>query len=288
MNKSGKISQEIKEQAEYYVNNGYQSLLAYEVPGGGFQWCGHAPAVNVWTAYGLILFNDMAQVHDVDPAIIERTQNWLYQMQGQDGSWENNLTTTAFIMYCLTDSGATGPVIDKGISYIKQNLNSDIDPYTYALCTNALVSWNKSDSDTVKALESLYNMRTETEDIAYWDMSSSVVLLDGVSVSKLEPTALSAYAFLKAGKYSTTVNKSITFLIREKSPSGVWSSTQSTTLALKTLILSLGGNTEEVNGQAEIYVNDQKVESFSITPEDYDVFRQYDLGEYTKTGKKQC
>jgi len=285
MKKSKKISPDLQKQAEYYVNSGYQQLLAFEVPGGGFQWCGHSPAVDIWTAYGLMLFHEMSQVHDVDPAILDRTKKALLAMQGQDGSWSGNLTTTAFIMYCLTESGFKDSSLANGINYIKQNLSDNLDAYTYALCVNALFSYDPSDSTAQKALQKLYNRRIEKGDIAYWPMKSQVANLDGVIITDLEPTALATYAFLKADKYSDTVNKAITYIIRAKSPNGIWASTQGTVLSLKALILSLGGTTEKVNGQADIFINGERVESFSITPEDYDVFRQFDLLKYTKTGK---
>ena len=39
------------------------------------------------TAYGLQEFGDMSRVHDVDPALIKRTAEWLLSQQQADGSW---------------------------------------------------------------------------------------------------------------------------------------------------------------------------------------------------------
>ena len=58
--------------AEGYIGNGYQRLLTFEVPGGGFSWFGQAPANKILTAYGLMEFSDMAKVYDVDPRLIEQ------------------------------------------------------------------------------------------------------------------------------------------------------------------------------------------------------------------------
>ena len=58
------------------------------MPGGGFSWFGQAPANKILTAYGLMEFYDMSKVYDVDPKLIERTQQWLAGQQQADGSWK--------------------------------------------------------------------------------------------------------------------------------------------------------------------------------------------------------
>ncbi|MCJ7624722.1 MAG: hypothetical protein MUO76_14570, partial [Anaerolineaceae bacterium] len=86
---SGQISPEVQMKAEEYINLGYQRLTTFEVGGsGGFSLFGDAPADPMLTAYGLQEFNDMSQVHNVDPAIIQRIAAWLQSEQKSDGSWE--------------------------------------------------------------------------------------------------------------------------------------------------------------------------------------------------------
>ncbi len=67
MKHTKKLTPETHAKAEGYIANGYQRLLTFEVPGGGFSWFGQAPANKILTAYGLMEFNDMAKVSDVDP-----------------------------------------------------------------------------------------------------------------------------------------------------------------------------------------------------------------------------
>ena len=85
MRRTGQINPEIEMKALQFINLGYQRLLSYEVDGGGFEWFGNPPAHTVLTAYGLMEFSDMSRVFDVDPAIIERTRDWLYGQQQGDG-----------------------------------------------------------------------------------------------------------------------------------------------------------------------------------------------------------
>src|SRR6266508_1572379 len=73
--------------AEQFLNVGYQKLLTFERPGGGFDWWGSGPPLVWLSAYGLQEFNDMAKVYPVDRGVIERTQKYLMKEQANDGTW---------------------------------------------------------------------------------------------------------------------------------------------------------------------------------------------------------
>ena len=125
MKRTKKLTPEVHAKAEGYIANGYQRLLTFEVPGGGFSWFGEAPANKILTAYGLMEFNDMSKVSDVDPRLIERTRNWLVSQQQPDGSWKPDtyfinegatnryntdvLRITAYIAWALANTGYQGP-----------------------------------------------------------------------------------------------------------------------------------------------------------------------------------
>ena len=91
MRRTKKLTPEIHAKAEGYVATGYQRLLTFEVPGGGFSWFGSAPANKILTAYGLMEFHDMAKVYDMDPQVIARTRDWLVRQQQPDGSWRPDI-----------------------------------------------------------------------------------------------------------------------------------------------------------------------------------------------------
>ena len=67
--------------AEQYLNVGYQKLLTFERPGGGFDWWGSGPPLVWLSAYALQEFSDMARVYPVDRGVIDRTQNWLMRQR---------------------------------------------------------------------------------------------------------------------------------------------------------------------------------------------------------------
>ncbi|MGV8125314.1 MAG: hypothetical protein AB2L14_36675 [Candidatus Xenobiia bacterium LiM19] len=73
LKESGKSLPEVQMRAEGLINTGYQRLLTFEVPGGGFEWFASPPAHRLLSAYGLMEFNDMKAVLSIiDEKIIER------------------------------------------------------------------------------------------------------------------------------------------------------------------------------------------------------------------------
>src|SRR5438094_10321224 len=74
--------------SEQYLSVGYQKLLTFERPGGGFDWWGNGEPLVWLSAYGLNEFSDMAKVYPIDKGVIDRTQAWLLKQQAADGNWD--------------------------------------------------------------------------------------------------------------------------------------------------------------------------------------------------------
>src|SRR5207237_10504489 len=83
-----KSAPQVEAKARHYIHLGYQRLLGFEVKSGGFDWFGRPSANRTLTAYGLMEFEDMAKVHEVDAGLISRTRKWLLDQRRPDGSWE--------------------------------------------------------------------------------------------------------------------------------------------------------------------------------------------------------
>ena len=132
MQTTGNANPEVQMQAEKYVGTGYQRLLTFEVEGGGFSLFGDPPAEAFLTAYGLMEFSDMAEVYPVDPALIERTAQWLLSQQAPDGTWadlgysehwqiDSQVPTTAYIAWSLIEAGYEDtPQVGQAISTIRE------------------------------------------------------------------------------------------------------------------------------------------------------------------------
>src|SRR5712691_2038303 len=170
-------SPEILMKAEQYLNVGYQRLLTFERPGGGFDWWGSGEPLIWLSAYGLQEFSDMAKVYPVDRGIIERTQKFLMNKRDKDGTWSNigathgetianmgdpKLLLTSYVAWSLLDSGLRVPQLNKSIGYIRKHLGDAKDnAYILALAANALASWDAKDDSTHGALQKLDKLRQE-------------------------------------------------------------------------------------------------------------------------------
>ncbi len=299
MKDTEQINPELQLKAEGFISAGYQRLLTYEVDGGGFSWFGEAPANKILTAYGLKEFYDMARVHEVDPDVMRRTHAWLLEQQASDGSWKpdanylhaeswgniqgSDVLVTAYIADALLTSGKTDPSIDRAMQYLKQHWQKAEDAYTLALVANALVSWDADDGTTRSVLEKLHGMKVSEDKITHWKGTATVTFTHG-DAADVEATALTAIAFMKAGKYADTTTEALTWLIQKKEASGHWGSTQSTILALKALTLSLQHQTKAVNATVRVLVNDAVVSEFQVTEDNADVMRLVDAGDLTRLG----
>ena len=301
MKNINKITPEVQMKAEQYINLGYQRLVTFEVPGGGFSWFGEAPANKILTAYGVMEFADMAKVYEVDENLIQRTQQWLIAQREKDGSWspdknylheeswgkiqKSNLLPTAWITWSLLHSGYPAAELKPSVDYLKDNAKDAKDPYTLAMLANALVSAGKNDPVTVETLERLVDLKVEENGKVYWKSDISTMTFTRGDAANVETTALATLALIRSGRFADVVNKALTFIIQAKDPNGTWGSTQATILSLKALLASLEKQTQEINAKVKVIVNGQEAGSFTITPEDSDVLRQVDCKQFVKEGE---
>ena len=275
MQTTGNANPEVQMQAEKYVGTGYQRLLTFEVSGGGFSLFGQPPAQVFLTAYGLMEFNDMAQVYPVDKALIERTAQWLLNQQQPDGTWidqgysehwrlDSQAPTTAYIAWALIEAGYEDtPQVGQAITYIREFGLQEEDAYSLALVANALAAYDPDDSMTRAVLDRLYDMRVEEGDTVYWQMGNASFMGATGQSGSLETTALAAYAFMRANAHSDAVSGALAYLIQGKDSWGTWGTTQATILTLKALLLATE-QAGEAEGPATISVSLNKEQTQEI------------------------
>src|SRR5579875_3736673 len=160
-------SPELLMKAENYLNVGYQKLLTFERPGGGFDWWGNGEPLIWLSAYGLQEFNDMAKVYPIDRGVIDRTQKFLMSKRDKDGTWSNigmthsetiaqmgnpKLLLTSYVVWSLLDSGLKSPELKKSVDYIRAHIKEESNAYILALAANALAGWDAKDDSTHEAL----------------------------------------------------------------------------------------------------------------------------------------
>ncbi|MEI6502331.1 MAG: alpha-2-macroglobulin family protein, partial [Armatimonadota bacterium] len=308
MKTTGRISSEIQMKAEGYINNGYQRLVTFEVKGGGFSWFGDAPANKILTAFGCMEFSDMARVHEVDPNLLSRTQEWLLSEQGPDGAWEadkaylhqeswgriqnSKLPPTSYVTWGLTYSGCKDERVSKAVAYLRDHAAEAKDPYVLSMLCNALVNadlqlakgdFSKSTND---ALDRLLSIAKREKGQMWWETEMTGITHSSGQSSDLEATGMAALALIAGGRNGEAAEV-LNYLIAKKDPSGTWYSTQATVLALRALMASQKSSTSQVNGECTVLINGQKADAFGLTPDNADVMRQVDGRKFVKPGRNE-
>jgi len=290
MKRTKKLTPEVHAKAEGFIVNGYQRLLTFEVPSGGFSWFGNAPANKILTAYGLMEFSDMSKVHDVDPKLIARTQQWLAGQQQPDGSWKPDksfinegatnrynkdvLRITAYLAWALENTGHQGPAVEKARQFIESHMSEKADAYTLAVLANFAADYAKDRDLTRQAMQLLLDARTEKDEQAWWSAEETGVYATGTSAS-VETTGLAAQALLKWGGASGTARKAMTYIAAKKDASGAWGTTQATIMALRALLLASEKGAADVRGTLEVVLNGKTAERLVLTPENNDLLHQF-------------
>ena len=290
MKRTKKLTPEVHAKAEGYIANGYQRLLTFEVAGGGFSWFGQAPANKILTAYGLMEFNDMSKVSDVDPKLIERTRDWLAQQQQPDGSWKPDtsfinegatnrynsdvLRITSYIAWSLANTGYQGQAVERAKRFIESHSGSKPDTYTLAVIANFAADYGKDRDFTRRSMEALIDARTEKDDQVFWTVEETSVYSTGSSAA-IETTGLATQALLKWGQASATARKALNFISAKKEASGNWGTTQATIMALRSLLLASQLSASDVRGSLQVLLDGKTVEVLKLTPENNDLLHQF-------------
>jgi len=292
-------------QAEQYLNLGYQRLLTFERPGGGFDWWGREEPLVWLSAYGLQEFSDMAKVYPIDRGIIGRTQAFLMNKRDKDGTWSSigathsetiasmgnpKLLLTSYVTWSLLDSGYNKKQLENSVAYIKNNLKeANGNPYIMALACNALASYDPRDKTLITALQQLDTMHQDVPNWKAIDFPTKTTSInygrgDAVTV---ESTALAAMAMIRTGQAAPNVNKALTYLVKSKQGNGGWGSTSATILSLKALLAGMSGN--QVKGMIPftISVNGKEAIRGKVDEENAELLQTFDLKDFTKPGENK-
>ena len=298
MKRTRKLTPEVHAKAEGYIANGYQRLLTFEVPGGGFSWFGDAPANKILTAYGLMEFSDMSKVYDMDQKVIERTQQWLANQQQADGSWKPDtafinegatnrynsdlLRITAYIAWSLENTGYQGPAVKNAKQFIEAHLSTDggarPDGYTLAVLANFAADYAKDRAFIGQTMQLLLDARTEQDGQVWWKAEETNVYATGPS-AVVETTGLAVQALLKWSGDAAVTAKAINYIVAKKDAAGTWGTTQATIMALRALLLSTEKGGATAKGVVEVVVNGKTAGKLALTSENNDLLHQFGFKE---------
>jgi len=303
MKTTGQVTPEIRMKAEGFINTGYQRLVAYEVPGGGFSWFGDPPANKILTAYGLMEFSDMSRVYEVDEALLTRTADWLFSQQQGDGSWKpdeaylhqdswgriqnSSLLPTAYVSWAIKRAVPEEPRLQTAVAYVKQHAGEAKDPYTLALVCDALVANAPDDAATQAQLDRLLKLAKRADNKMWWESEITGITHSSGQSSDLEATGLAVWALIHSGTHPGEATEVLNYLIAAKDPNGTWHSTQATVLALAALLEAQKGSTQKVNAEITVLCNGEPVKGLAIDERNSDVVHFVSLKEHLHEGDNQ-
>jgi hypothetical protein len=272
LRESGSANPAVERRAREVLASGYRKLTSFECRDGGgarrgYEWFGGtAPPHEALTAYGLMQFRDMARVHDVDPAMVRRTRDYLLGQRDGKGGFRRNPRaldtfgrapdhiTNAYIVWALTEGGKEEDVTAE-LNALHEKAKASKDPYFLALVANALINRGR----TAEALPLLRTVADAQKDDGRLEALQTSITGSGGRDLQIETTSLAVLGWLKAnpGTFNAAVQKAVRWVGRQRGGHGAFGSTQSTILALKALIAYTRAHKRSVEaGELRLYVGD--------------------------------
>ena len=244
----------LEKRARQLSQAGYQKLTAFECidPNDptvrrGYEWFGGAvPPHEALTAYALLQFRDMAKVHRVDQAMLQRTEQYLLDQRDGKGGFKRNpkgldqfgrapdAVTNAYIVWSLTESGTTEN-LDAELTALREAAKVRKDPYYLALVALSHLNRKK----TAEGLELLRQVGAfQDKDGQVAGATTSITGSQGRDLG-VETTSLAILGWLKAerpGDFHPNLQSAFKWLGQQRRGQGSYGGTQATVLALKAMV----------------------------------------------------
>jgi hypothetical protein len=224
---TGEASAAIR-RAERYARLGYERLLSYRAPGGGFTYWGRGEPDLALTAYALRFLTDAARVIEVDGRVITETRTWLVSRQREDGSWpvrawgnqdeaRGTVLQTAFIARVLGRLGDAGhepvsiasqnaaPVsgaktktpLERALEYLAARASEIEEPYLIASYALAAADAGEAEG-AARAVELLRRLARDEGAGTFWAIETSTPFYGWGRAGRIETTALAVQALARA------------------------------------------------------------------------------------------
>jgi A-macroglobulin TED domain/Alpha-2-macroglobulin family/Carboxypeptidase regulatory-like domain/MG2 domain/A-macroglobulin receptor binding domain/Macroglobulin domain MG3 len=208
--------------ARRYARDGYERLLGYRAPGGGFTYWGRGEPDLALTAYALRFLTDARRVIDVDDDVIGQTSNWVVRQQRADGSWpahswsgdedaRRTALTTAFIARVLAAAqrheeeklakasaksapNAKAPTpLQRALRYLSARTEEIDEPYLVASYALACLDAGEREG-AARAVARLRALAHEEGTGVYWALETNTPFYGWGLAGRVETTALAVHA----------------------------------------------------------------------------------------------
>jgi hypothetical protein len=262
--------------AKKYLRAGYERLLSYRAPSGGFSYWGRGEADLALTAYAVRFLEDARTLIEVDDDVLQAARTWLVGQQQRDGSWlayewdkqqpgRRTLLLTAYIARVLArhrDEAAQAskaqtqqpapmpaqttskdparapqpPALQRALDYLAPHVTEIDEPYFIAAYTLAAIDAGAPPATIARANERLRALAKDEAGGAYWTLETNTPFYGWGLAGRIETTALAVQALMQTNADAQLTDRGLLFLLRNKDRYGVWLSTQATVIVLDALV----------------------------------------------------
>jgi hypothetical protein len=289
---AGAQSPDVESQAKAALAHGYQLLTGYESASHGFEWFGADPGHEGLSAYGLLQFQRMAKVYDVDATMLDRTAAWLRARRDGKGGYQRNQNAlhnfgqvntdvmNAYITYALAEAGQKDLEVE--LAYARDVTKQTKDPYILALSAAALLAADPKDAAGLAALAVLAK-RQDAD--GHWGGAAQSIMVSGGEALAIETTAFATLALLKApASYRKEIAAATAWITAQRSQWGGFSSTQATVLALEVLTQQAENSKVPAGATISVLVDGKELGTASLEGAD-GAIDLVDLGAHLSAGE---
>ena len=298
---AGRESSPETARARRYAQLGYDRLLSYAAPGGGFTYWGRSDTDLALTAYALMFLNDAKDVVPVDDSVARQARSWLLNQVKPDGHWaaqeywtkvedpRRSAMLTAYIARVLATtkpSSSNDPaskqlatLSDKelagALAWLGAQSQQQDEPYLIASYALALLGSGTDENRAAasKVLERLQSLVHTEGDASYWSLESNTPFYGWGRAGRLETTALVVEALergvtVELESDRSSIDRGLLFLVRNQDRYGIWYSTQATINVLRALAASLSP-TESAkfsSSEATVFVDGKPAATLALPP----------------------
>ncbi len=298
---AGRESSPETARARRYAQLGYDRLLTYAAPDGGFTYWGRGDADLALTAYAVMFLNDAKEVIPVDDSVTQHARSWLLNQMKPDGHWaarnywngaedpRQSAMLTAYIARVLatarpaaadgTASQQISAVSDRSlasaIAWLGPQTQQQDEPYLIALYALALLNSGSAENRAAasKVLGRLQSLVHTEGDTSYWSMETNTPFYGWGRAGRLETTALVVEALERGaanefGTDKSSIERSTLFLLRDQDRYGIWYSTQATINVLRALAASVSApaSARLSGSQATVLVDGKSAATIALPP----------------------
>lgn len=308
---AGKAPDGVYRTALRYVGLGYARLRSYQHDDGGFSVWKQDKEYVPLTAYALRFLKDASEFISVDRDVLTSAQQWLLHQQTANGSWENSVSETAYVMASFRDTSSAktsevtsdknavplAPALASAAAFLQTQWTTTVDPYALAQVSLAVFSAGKDDFGA-KVNARLRSLIHQQGNSSYWAMESNTLFYGWGRAGRAETTALAVKALIEEVRASTNANlvekdrslaeQGLIFLIQEKDGYGCWYSGQATVNVLEAFLLLGKAQSGTLPQTAEIYVNGEKASDLKLpNPNEIAAPLEVDIERFVKPGHNQ-